>query len=822
MTDDNEQSLIPDQDSRPPEIATIADDLKKQSGAKKRGAIPNMLGVSDLRLLEITEQACLRLDDCRNQMGLRLGMAMADWGTWAFDRQSARIMYNGNTEYRRYLGRLFEENNWTLNVPQRIIRMLAAQHAGDLVGADPFCTVMPTQVADPADEKLSKQTELKIQNALAAAKCRAVMAESIRVALTEGERPLKVMWEVDKTQFVGDAVVMVTPKVVNVHANGAPIRPYQEGETLAPGETPVVQDAGGEPVKTASGQYIFPKDEFLRFYVDQTGQPLALVTQTPPDLQTGAPAQSAPQPPPGTAGIQLRLKKEPSFIIQQTPTYALVKNLKQTLIHRQGLNVSGLFCEDFIYPINVTSLTDPDCDIMAHCYDEPVSRIERRYKNAGYQMYFTELRAEAKLSQQSQPILENGEFIYAESRGMTNIHETYYRCAVNDNDEFESWIFLVIDYVKRVPVYAEYLANLKMKRPPFVLLRGVESVPGRAYGAGVYKKFADKNLAIDVWFNRAALKSSKTSSVTFQHEDAWKAEYAGQQLVIGGTEVYKIPANCSEEYGPNHPPVFRVNLNEMSDKEFELMEKLIQDGDLSFGVVNAADGAAADLNASGTATGVRNIERTGNILQRATEELMAGDIEELLELAADTVLENMDEESIQWTPGEDELSILSRDEIRNLPRDVKILLTKAKGEENLATNQQASDIVEKYYAKPLWLRKKIRQFTVQQLKSLFIADADEVIVCPTDSEIAAEAQNPTQAESKEMLQMSLKDVIAASGIPLSPTERQQALAQFGIEASPAQQPAQPGQPQLMPPPGAAPGAAPAAPAPPASAPATAA
>jgi hypothetical protein len=499
-------------------------------------------------------------------------------------------------------------------------------------------------------------------------------------------------------------------------------------------------------------------------------------------------------------GIQLRLKKEPSFVLDSSvagpdgkPVYKLVKNLTQTITHRSGLNVAGLFCEDFLYPIKSPSLTDPGCDIMVHCYDEPQESVEARYRNAGYLGRYGKMKAEGgwmkkmaaapmaesgPLSQASMPIREMGEYQVGSSRKMLNVHEAYYRTRVHEDDEHESWLFIVIDFQHRVPVYAEYLGNLKMKRPPFVLLRGVESEPGRAYGVGVYKKFADKNLAIDVWFNRAALKSSKTGSLTFQHEDGWKAEYQGQQLVIGGTEVYKIPANSSEQYGPNHPPVFRVNLNEMSDKEFELMEKLIQDGDLSFGVVNAADGAAANLNASGTATGVRNIERTGNILQRATEELMAADLEAILDLITDTVLENMDEAAVQWVPGEERLALLNREEIRNLPRDVRVLLTKAKGEENLTINQQASQIVQDYYAKPLWLRKKIRSFVVQQLKSLFIPDADQTIEEPTDAQIAAEQQGQqNQPQAKEALRVSLKDIG-----PLSPNERAQALALFGIQA----------------------------------------
>ncbi|HEY3897374.1 MAG TPA: hypothetical protein VGM54_02110 [Chthoniobacter sp.] len=815
--------IFPDSDSLPLP-ATAGDDARAALGQQADPAEtdPQLLGgaVPVARMMEITEQACKRIDDCRSEMGLHFGQPLAGEWTWAWERQIARIMYQGNMEHRRALGGVFLDNNWSMNIPSRIVRMLAAQHSGDLVGSDPFCAVMPEKVDDAEDEKLSKQVEKMVQEKIAGSSARQVLAESIRVALVEGERPVKITWELDKTQFVGDAVVLVRRAGggrgqvggLGFEQSGFADFGLSDNQTIGQSDDPMLggDDAsasdglpvslsdglggpGGpcgpdgpagqpwEPVRTPSGDYIFPKDEFIRFYVGQDGKPMGVVPPGGDDPQAR---------PAGVAGIQLRLRKEPAFVLdaaalggEEKPTYRLMKNLPQILTHQRGLNVAGLFCEDFLYPIKCPSLTDPGCDIMVHCYDEPQENIEARYRNAGYADKYGKLKAApaetGPLSQQNMPIREAGEYqLWSTSRKLVNVHETYYRCRVNEDDEHESWLFVVIDFLRRVPIYAEYLGNLKMKRPPFVLLRGVESEPGRAYGVGVYKKFADKNLAIDVWFNRAALKSSKTGSLTFQHEDGWKAEYQGQQLVIGGTEVYKIPANASEQYGPNHPPVFRVNLNEMSDKEFELMEKLIQDGDLSFGVVNAADGAAANLNASGTATGVRNIERTGNILQRATEELMATDLEEILDLITDTVLENMDEEMVQWVPGEEQLAMLSREEIRNLPRDVRVLLTKAKGEENLTINQQASQIVEDYYSKPLWLRKKIRSFVVQQLKSLFIPDADQVIEEPTDAEVQAEQQSQqSQAQPKETLNIALKDIG-----PLSPNERAQALALFGIQA----------------------------------------
>src|ERR1700742_4501632 len=121
--------------------------------------------------------------------------------------------------------------------------------------------------------------------------------------------------------------------------------------------------------------------------------------------------------------------------------------------------------------------------------------------------------------------------------------------------------------------------------------------------------------------------------------------------------------------------------------------------------------------------------------------------------------------------------MLNREKIRNLPAAVRVLLTKAKGEENLTINQQASQIVQDYYSKPLWLRKKIRSFVIQQLKSLFVQDADQVIEDPSDDDIAAEKQSQSgNTPPKESIQVALKDLG-----PLSPNERAQALALFGIQ-----------------------------------------
>jgi hypothetical protein len=216
--------------------------------------------------------------------------------------------------------------------------------------------------------------------------------------------------------------------------------------------------------------------------------------------------------------------------------------------------------------------------------------------------------------------------------------------------------------------------------------------------------------------------------------------------VVGGKNVYHIPANSV--YSKDRPGVYRINLNEVDDYAMTLLETVIQTGQLEFGVVSAADGESSNLNATDTATGVRNIERTGNILQQATENLITAAVEGVLRMATDLILENMNEEEIQYEPESEELASLNREEIRLLDRDVRLLLTKARSEESLATNSQVIVLIEKYFAYPKWMQKEVRPFYIEQLKTLEVQDADQRLKEPTDEEITAEAQSASAKEDK--------------------------------------------------------------------------
>jgi hypothetical protein len=296
----------------------------------------------------------------------------------------------------------------------------------------------------------------------------------------------------------------------------------------------------------------------------------------------------------------------------------------------------------------------------------------------------------------------------------------------------------------------------------------------------MYEKFHDKSLAIDNFFNRLCLKSSKSASVTWYDPLAFLETKGGEPLVLGGTELYRRNKQTDVSYGHDNPPVQRINLNEVDEFSRPVMEDLIQSIQLETGIVNAADASSADLNSSKTATGIRNIERTGNTVQRATENIVADDVTAVVGMAVDMVLENMDPQETQWIASEQRLATLNRNEIRRLPRDIRLLLTKSEASEGIDVAQQVLATIKEYYGYPPQLQKKLRPAFMQILKDLDRPDADTILHDPTDAEIQAASQaQANQAKVNEQFRAMLSDVG-----PLTPAERGQILGMFGVQPSP--------------------------------------
>ena len=668
------------------------------------------------RLEWVVQRACERIEDCRVERGIEYGnnVMSVRGGSWAEKRQLARKQYEGNHDHRKIPGTVFYEQNWTMDVPKRFIKLLAAQYASDLLASNPFFAAMPEKVTSTANSDLVKQVESKVQDEVTRSNVRLILVEAIKVALTEGERPIKVTHLKDETTFKGPATVGV--------------------------------DAQGNPIKTPKGFYIFEKDNFIP---DQSAQGVMRLEKDLSFTDTLAPAGVGPDGQP---------------VMKSTIRYMEIEMLPQTIVHYDGVYAGGIQSEDFLFPLTVPNLGE--ADFMCHVYDEPLENIKRVYS---FNPIVEGLTASGVLSAVGQSNENRGEVEHkSRIRELFNIHECYIRCDA-DGDGKEEWIFLVLDYTGKQALYAEYLGNCGMERPPFGLVRGLEAVPGRATGVGVYEACGDKALFIDLQFNRIALKSSKEGSVTFVHRDATEEQQEGLELIVGDKTQYTLRGTTI--YSPSNPPIFRVNLNEVDEYGVELLEKLIQTLQMEFGIVSGAEGSSSNLNNSKTATGIRNLERTGNTVQRMAEDIIADDLVGIMKLVTECVLENMPEDEMTFDESQGALGSLNREEIRNLEQDVRLLLTKSRSEESINTSTQAKATILEYVDLPKWKQKLVRSQYIAILKSLDVSDADDKLKDPTDAELKAESDAMTQSNQPpklgENLQIKFADLAAWPAVQLA-------------------------------------------------------
>ena len=525
----------------------------------------------------------------------------------------------------------------------------------------------------------------------------------------EGSNVPAVLREAQRTALVrNEAVVKVRHKKI---------------KTTFVGKANVYVELPDKPIITATGMMIYEDDDFV--------------------------------PDPNVENL-FRLKKDPTFTmtegqfeIQEFPA------LQQEIVRYEGLEAHVLDERSFLCPLQIPSIHD--ADILIHLSDDTVSGMRAVYGDyENFDRYYSGIG----ISGESQPKQIHGEqYDGSRSALVKKVHkaECYLRLDVN-GDGNEEEVLVVIDIEAKKAVFYDYLLNHMHKRP-FEVVLGVESVPNRWYGIGIMQMLEDLNIYVDTQFNRINLKDSRESSVTFRDPMAVKEWKTGSSIKFGTDIVY----DTEPGYDPKmRPPVWRVNLNEISETGMELMNVAVQDMTTTFGVISAKDASASNLNNSRTATGILNLERTANTATRYTEIAQRDGLEALLAQCVIILLENMPPMATFFSKDGKALHTINRSEARSIEKDIRLFLTRSRSSEMMAANQQALMIAKDYHmmlAQNPNTAKLLRPLYLAQLKSLEVADGDEMLPAVTD-EMIAQWQEQQAAQMKAIENQSLRETIA--------------------------------------------------------------
>ena len=483
-------------------------------------------------------------------------------------------------------------------------------------------------------------------------------------------------------------------------------------------EAEVLVDDGGNPVRTITGKYIYKNDNF---FTDQTVEKM------------------------------FRLEKEPSFSMAEGQyQFQVVPKLKQYRESYKNADCRVVDYRSFLCPLSAENIHKADC--VVQLMDLPYDQVKQLYGGIDtFDVYQSRVTASVPISGEGQAKEVHGEEETGKlSRVFTTvpIAEVYRRVDADGDGEAEE-VFMVFDMQSKKMIFWDYL-HRHMEKRPFEVIPGMECVPNRWYAVGIFAIMEDHGLYIDGQFNRVNNADSKSETVRFRTRNSVKQWKDGSPVIYGSDETL----DCEQGYDAKNPPLFQVNLAQPTDMGLQLMREMEQAGDLMFGSISAQDASASDLNQSKTATGILNLERVGDILIKDAEIDQSMAITAVMKQVVTAVLENLDPMVSIYNEEEDQIMSLNREEIRDIEKDIRLLLTRSRSVESINVNQQVKATCLEYFNLTPVQQFYLRDIYISILKSLEVADADERLPKITKEEmdawLKAQSEKPS-AEPKELL-----------------------------------------------------------------------
>ena len=651
---------------------------------------------SSLRLDRATEDKLMELATTRiEQLEVELGRTITLWHNW-FEREDPEkptggrtfmgkrdyyeMTYHNKVEWRRWaVGGIFKESNLTLPVTRRMVRQMIARSVEYFFGTDPWFGVYPVaQQDDELAETIEKHAQWKIENKT---NVKNQLIKAIEYAFIRGEA-------VVKTTFKNRDMIYKTMQNVLV-------------------------DEQGNEILGTDGLPITEEDSFVQGMNPATGQPFGGMV----------------------------LERDQITPMPENPIFAPKMITKKNSLYR-GPDCGVVYYKDFLCPLTAEDVQS--ADFICHLYDLPVMSLIDQYsrrdimnpptteedvRNAQKMMdLLKNMSGDGNVPKtgRNQPRYEWGELQTDNSteNPTSEIAECYLSYDA-DGDGLVEEIMLVIDKRTMSPIFYDYLGNVSPSgKRPFTVIR-INGIDGRWHGVGGMEVFELSQQFIDLCINRRNFAESAAGRTTFWNPSKTLEGQRDPNLVLNTGMTYTLLPGSKKEDALDYVTLPEVKGNNL----FEMMETFMQLMQLESGVVNAMDGQAAGLPSAKLATGVRNIEKSGNEMFSLYLEALEPGLTEVLRTAAEIIYQNMDAEEVFTVTNGDAKEVLSLtpDQVRNLDIDVELLLTRSKSEQMLESSVQAANLLNQFYQLQPNVQEKAKLLYVQALKALQIEQAEQII-----------------------------------------------------------------------------------------------
>lgn len=680
-----------------PNLESVAEKLPdpQKVEAEKVAANPNgpqVLFPSSLELTEEQEKSLIdhiftRKESVEGELGRTTVTKKGGWwtnmapgtadesGAYYFlpRRELFDMTYHQEVEWRRALwGGIFQKHNITIPMTRRIVQQQISRANGYFFATDPWFAVLPQ---GQNDEDLAKKIDAFTRYKFKQGDVKEALEAAVQNAFIRGECVVKSTWE----------------ERADYH------------ETFAE----VLIGADGEPVIAHDGDYIYPEDKWIEAAMgeepltDAMGNPVIVLKRdqaTPlSDFTDGGPDQL-----------------EESFE---------ERKIRRRVRLFEGVDLSPVYYKDFLCPLTARDVQT--ADFCGHIYDQSVSGFVDRYmrkleddpENAEEAMkriarFIEQAKgndgspksaANMQRSEEDSSVAstlggyDEGDSVRNDS--MMEVGEYYVWFDANEDGISEN-VVVYVDNETRTPLYYGYVgADFPDSQRPLHTLR-VNPVEGRWYGRSQMEVFWQLQTMLDLLVNRWNKAQSESGSVTFWNPKKTLEGQRDGNLVLNGGTTYTPDPTVSDIQKEILSVVQIYDIK--SDHIIKQIEFIMQTAMNMSGIMNANDGQMAGMESTKLATGIRNIERSGQELFGPFLSHLDPGISSAVKAALKLIVENMDDvEAYEFFEGDTRaFDEIDRNDLIDLDLDVSIEMTRYRGEQELAQFHQAIEKVTAFYNLP--------------------------------------------------------------------------------------------------------------------------
>ena len=623
------------------------------------------------------------------------------------------LVYNQRFDWRRtnWGGIYAEGQNIHIPLARRGVQQMISRAQNYFFQTSPWCSVDAIGLSDPSVASTANEWA---QYRFHQAKLKGVLEKAVELAFIRGETVVKYE-HIEKADY------------------------YQMYAVVGIG-------ADGKPIIAEDGDFIFDTDEWS---TPAPAAPAAVATDeagNPVEAPTDPTAPIAPIAPVAAVLKRDGVTPKPEILVFQE------MKIRRKLVQYSGPIATIRSYRDFLAPLNAPDLQSADC--LLDMYDMPAIEIVEQYRKRleergewdeqEYPRVMDLLRQAANGSNEgttaansSRPDLgENtGDVPMVRSDPVVNVGE-FHLWVDADNDGTRENVIVLVDLTTKRPILYDYTANvIKGGKRNFSAVR-VNPVDGRWHGVSSIDMLWPLQKFADLCVNRWDFSLSKAGSVTFFASELTREGQSNPNLKLNGSTVYhKTDVNI-----PGTKIVDRVPLYEFKGAQLErILQLIIQLVTNLTGTANVNDAAMAGLDTAKLATGVKNMQASGEeqfapLLAHLTE-----GIDEIVESALMLAVQFMDESetfAVLGPRGAYIMKSLAAKDIRNLKWAITLQMTRYKAEQSMTQNQNVIVIMKDYYAQPPNLQVIMAPTYRNQIRLLGEKNVDETIRLPTPEDFA--------------------------------------------------------------------------------------